>query len=49
VAWLAEAIGSLVYGAWLAVADGNLARADAPRVVSETLLGGIGTSPARGR
>lgn len=44
--WMVDAIGSLVYGAWIAVDAGTLPRADAPRLVLATLTGGIAARAA---
>jgi TetR/AcrR family transcriptional regulator, repressor for lfrA len=40
--WIAKVVGSLVYGAWLAVDSRTVPRADAARLATATLLGGIG-------
>lgn len=40
-AWIAEVLGTLVYGAWLAVEGGVVPRADAARLAAATLLDGI--------
>lgn len=47
-AWIAEAVGSLVYGAWVAMESGTVPRANAARFAAATLLGGILTSDGSG-
>ncbi len=42
-AWRFRAIEALVYAAWTAVADGELAPLDAPGLVYDTLIRGLGT------
>ncbi len=39
--WLWKAMEAVIYASWLAVQAGTLARADAPRLVWETLLRGV--------
>ncbi|MEO5745658.1 MAG: TetR/AcrR family transcriptional regulator [Terracoccus sp.] len=40
--WLAQTLYALVYVAWESVRDGALARRDAPDLVLDTLVGGLG-------
>jgi AcrR family transcriptional regulator len=40
--WLWKAMEAVIYASWQAVQAGTLARADAPRLVWETLLRGVG-------
>jgi AcrR family transcriptional regulator len=42
--WAAEALKSLIYAAWEQVAAGRLAPADAPGLVLDTWLGGVGST-----
>ena len=47
VEWAVATIDALIWGAWREVHAGRLAPADAPRIVCETVLGGLGESPGR--
>ncbi|MDN5765656.1 MAG: TetR/AcrR family transcriptional regulator [Humibacillus sp.] len=44
--WLSQTLYALVYVAWESVRDGTLARRDAPDLVLDTLVGGLGRRPA---
>lgn len=46
-AWLFAALEALLYAAWSAVARGEVAAQDAPRLLFETLLRGFGTARVR--
>jgi AcrR family transcriptional regulator len=45
--WLWKAMEAVIYASWQAVQAGTLARADAPRLVLDTLLRGVGGPAAR--
>lgn len=48
-AWIEAALEALLYAAWTAVANGDLARNDAARVLTGTFLDGFGGRPRRAR
>jgi AcrR family transcriptional regulator len=45
VAWMMYQLEFTLFGAWQAIFDGNIARRDAPRLIIDSLLGGIATKP----
>ncbi len=45
VVWMMYQLEFSLFGAWQAIFDGNLARRDAPRLIIDSLLGGIATKP----
>jgi AcrR family transcriptional regulator len=47
-AWRFRALEALLYASWTAVAEGDVARRDAPRLVREAFRRGFGRGPADG-